>query len=445
MSLKIAGRLFKQRRFLPLFTLFQAGTFNDNALKQALIALVTYGGVILFSDSIPRGSVVPIAALLFTLPFLLLTAIAGQLADKFDRGIILKWIKRVEVVLMILAAIGFFFESAIMLAITLVGMGAQSAFFSPTKNSVLPQWLEDEALVTGNGLMSGFQFFMILLGQSVGLLLVLMAFPEGSWMTGPRLVALILIVLAIVGWLAAEQVPLAPAPQPSLSVDYNPLTATIRVVVSALKDMAVFRPMLGVAWFYGLSTIFVTSFPTYVADVMRYDQNVLTAILVASTLGILTGSLLCVVLAKGKEAMVLCAVGITGVALFTLDLYITGQAGTREGLGSFADFKAAPDTPRFLFDVVGSSLCAGLFVVPLQAMMQRRANPERRARLMSAGSVMLNLSVNGFTFMLIGLGYLTLPPKFPFLIIFVVSSLVAAYAIWRVFNPHGDLKSVDIA
>lgn len=430
MSLKIAGKLFTQRRFLPLFVLFQSGTFNDNALKNALIGLLTYGGVVLFSD-MPRESVIPLAALLFTFPFFILSAIAGQLADKFDRGLILKVIKRVEVAIMLLAAIGFFLESPLILCITLVCMGAQSAFFSPTKNSVLPQWLEDDELVTGNGLLSGFQFFMILLGQSAGLILVLMAFPESSVLSGPRIVAVILITLALIGWFAAEKVPAAPAPAPELKVDYNPITATLRVLGFALKDMNVFRPMLGVAWFYGLSTIFITAFPTYVADVMRYDQNVLTAILVASTVGILIGSLLCVVLARGREAMGLCAFGIIGVALFTLDLYLTGQTSTREELGTISDFFAAPETPRFLIDVVGASLCNGLFVVPLQAMMQRRADPEKRARLMSAGSVMLNISVNGFTFMLIGLGYLTLAPNFPFLIIVIVSTIVAIYAVHR--------------
>ena len=431
MSVKLAGKLFVQKRFLPLFVLFQAGTFNDNALKQALIGLVTYGGVVLFSDSIPRESVVPLAALMFTLPFLIVTAIAGQIADKIDRGLILKRIKRFEVGLMCLAALGFFLESPAVLALTLIGMGAQSAFFSPTKNSVLPQWLADDELITGNGLLSGFQFFFILLGQSIGLLLVLKQFPADGFLTGPRVVALILLMLAAVGWFAAERVPPAPAPKPDLKINYNPITATINVLAQALKDMAVFRPLLGIAWFYGLSTIFITAFPTYVADVLRYDQNTLTAILVISTLGILTGSLFCIVLARGKEAVGLVAFGITGVALFTLDLFLNSEQSTREGLGTVQEFFADPKGRRFLFDVTAASFCNGLYVVPLQAMAQRRANPERRARLMSAGSVLLNLSVNGMTFMLIGLGYLSLPPRFPFSIIIIISLIVAAYAFYR--------------
>ena len=440
MSLKIAGNLFKQRRFLPLFVLFQAGTFNDNALKNALIALVTFGGVVLFSENLPRESVVPLAALLFTMPFLILCTIAGQIADKVDRGVILKWIKRAEVIIMLIAALGFFLESPAILAFTLVCMGSQSAFFSPTKNSVLPQWLEDDELITGNGLMSGFQFFFILLGQSAGTLLVLMNFPDSGWLTGPRVVAMILIVLALVGLIAGENVPKAPAPRPDLKVDYNPITAIYNTLKDAWANQAVFRPMMGIAWFYGLSTIFVTAFPVYIADVMKYDQWVLTAVLVFSTIGILIGSLLCVVLARGKETMTLTAIGIVGVAIFTLDIYLNSQQSARTELGDLNAFWAAPESTRFLIDVVGASLCAGLYVVPLQAMAQRRANPGNRARLMAAGAVLLNLSVNIITFGLMGLGYLTFPPAMPFLFIVIVSVLVAAYCIWRVLNPH-DYKS----
>lgn len=436
MSLKIAGNLLTQRRFIPLFVLFQAGTFNDNALKNALIALVTFGGVVLFSENIPRESNVPLAALLFTMPFLILCTIAGQIADKVDRGVILKWIKRAEVIIMLVAALGFFLGSPVILALTLVCMGAQSAFFSPTKNSVLPQWLTDKELITGNSLMSGFQFFFILLGQSVGTLLVLMKFPETGFLSGPRVVAIILIVLALVGWYAAEKVPAAPAPKPDLKINYNPVTAIYHALKDAWNDQPVFRPMLGIAWFYGLAAIFVTTFPIYIADVMRYDQWVLTTVLVFSTVGILVGSLLCLVLARGREAMGVTAIGIIGVAVFTLDLYLNGQQSTRTGLGNLDDFWASPVSRRFLFDVVGASLSAGLYVVPLQAMAQRRANPENRARMMSAGAVLLNLAVNTVTFGLLYLGYTSMPPKSPFLFIVLISLVVAGYCVWRVKNPH---------
>jgi len=430
MSLKLAGKLFTQKRFLPLFVLFQAGTFNDNALKNALIALVLTGGITLFSD-MPTESVIPLAAILFTGPFLVLCAIAGQIADKLDRGIILKMIKRVEVGIMILASIGFLFQNSVILCLALICMGAQSAFFSPTKNAVLPQWLKDDELITGNGLLSGFQFFTILLGTVFGTILFQFKFPADSILSGSRIISGVLLILAFIGWMAGERVPPAPAPQPGLKIDYNPITAIWKVLKFAWADQPVFRPMLGIAWFYGFSTILITALPNYVYNVMQYDLYVLSFIQASTTIGILIGSLLCVVIAKGREAVGLMATGIIGVTVFSSDLYLNHYETTRTVQSSIGEFLQDPQMPRFMIAIFGAALFSGLFVIPLQAMAQGRSTPERRARLMAAGAVMLNLSVNVCTIMLIRLGYLDLPPNVPFLIITVISTLVSLYAIWR--------------
>lgn len=440
MSVKLAGKLFRQRRFLPLFVLFQAGTFNDNALKNALIALVLTGGITLFSG-MPTESVIPLAAILFTGPFLVLCAIAGQIADKVDRGLILKRIKRVEVCIMVLASFGFLFQNSIILCAALVCMGAQSAFFSPTKNAVLPQWLDDDELITGNGLLSGFQFFTILLGTVFGTILFQIPFPEGSLLNASRIISIVLLVLALVGLWAGERVPEAPAPRPDLKIDYNPITAIFKVLKFAWADQPVFRPMLGIAWFYGLSTILITALPNYVFNVMQYDLYVLSFIQAMTTIGILVGSLLCVVIAKGREAIGLMTIGIVGVTLFSLDLYLNSYETTRTSQSSLDVFFKDPQMPRFMIAIFCASLFNGLFVIPLQAMAQGRSTPERRARLMAAGAVMLNLSVNFFTVVLIRLGYLKLAPDFPFLIIAVISALVSSYAVFRWLKVRKERKA----
>ncbi|MBL4852917.1 MAG: MFS transporter [Robiginitomaculum sp.] len=435
MSVKQAGALMTQRRFWPLFVLLQTGTFNDNVLKNALIGLITFGGVV-FLSGLPSGIRVPVAAFIFTGPFLLVCAVAGQIADKVDRGVILKTIKRCEIGIMLIAALGFWFVNIWVLAFALFLMGAQSAFFSPTKNAVLPQWLESDELITGNSILNGFVFVFILVGMVGGLFLVGM---EG----GPRIVAVILLVFALVGWGASEFVPPAPAPKPELKINFEPVTATINVLRKALDSPHVLRPMLGIAWFYGLSTMIITTLPDYVANVMGYDRNVLIVILVFSTLGILIGSLLCMVLAKGerwgKESVGLSALGICGVIVFVTDLYFNAPShsvvGPHDPRAGLATFFAAEGSKRMIFDITMASIFNGLFVVPLQAMAQRRADPAIRARLMSAGAVLLNLFVNVVTFALIGMAALALPPKSPFLIIIFVSLFVAAYSVWRTFHP----------
>lgn len=431
MSGKIAGKLLSQRRFLPLFTLFQTGTFNDNTLKNALIAMITFGGFAFLSD-LPSAIRVPIAALIFTGPFTILCAIAGQIADKFDRGVIFRWVKRAEVLIMALAALGFALKNVHILALCLGLMGAQSAFFSPTKNAVLPQWLTEKELITGNALMSGFQFSILLVGTVVGL---------GVLKFGTPMISALLFAFAILGWFAAEQTPPAPAPQPNLKVNYEPVSATISVLRKAFANPDVLRPLMGIAWFYGLSTVFVTTFPDYVASTMKFEEGVLMIMLTSSTLSILVGSMLTLFIGHwkiwGPESVGLSALGITGVTFFTLLLCLLPSPSYSgpETFGPVSDFLAHPQMPIFMAAIIGASVFNGLFLVPLQAMAQRRSDDKIRAQLMSAGSVLLNLSVNLTTFGLIGMAAMRVAPKAPFLMIVIGSAIVAAYAIYRTINP----------
>ena len=431
MSGKVAGKLLSQRRFLPLFTLFQTGTFNDNTLKNALIAMITFGGFAFLSD-LPSAIRVPIAALIFTGPFTILCAIAGQIADKFDRGVIFRWVKRAEVLIMALAALGFALKNVHILALCLGLMGAQSAFFSPTKNAVLPQWLTEKELITGNALMSGFQFSILLVGTVVGL---------GVLKFGTPMISALLFAFAILGWFAAEQTPPAPAPQPNLKVNYEPVSATISVLRKAFANPDVLRPLMGIAWFYGLSTVFVTTFPDYVASTMKFEEGVLMIMLTSSTLSILVGSMLTLFIGHwkiwGPESVGLSALGITGVTFFTLLLCLLPSPSYSgpETFGPVSDFLAHPQMPIFMAAIIGASVFNGLFLVPLQAMAQRRSDDKIRAQLMSAGSVLLNLSVNLTTFGLIGMAAMRVAPKAPFLMIVIGSAIVATYAVYRTINP----------
>ncbi len=416
-----------RRRFLPLFALFQAGTFNDNALKNALIALITFGGVAFLSD-LPSGIRVPVAALIFTGPFTLLCAIAGQIADKVDRGVIFRWIKRVEVGIMLLAALGFYLMDVRILAVALGLMGAQSAFFSPTKNAVLPQWLTEKELIKGNALLSGFQFAIILAATIFGLFVLQM---------GATTISIVLVALAIFGWVSSEFCPPAPAPQPDLKVNYEPVTATFSVLAKAFKHPDVLRPLLGVSWFYAVSTVFVTTLPDFVGQTMGYSESALQILLASSTISILLGALIVFAVGNmkiwGPESVRLTTLGIIGVTICTLVL-ITIPAPLYQGaeeFGPVSAFLADPATPFWIITLSLSSVFSGMFIVPLQAMAQRRAEPLIRAQLMSAGSVLLNLFVNITTFGLIGLGALALGPTVPFWIIIGGSTVVAAYSVYR--------------
>jgi len=427
--------LLLSRRFAPLYVLFEAGTFNDNALKYAMITLITYVAAtnpsFEFLPGLPEEMKVPIASLIFTFPFLIFCSIAGQIADKVDRGVIFRWIKRAELGIMLFAGIGFYTQSILILAISLGLMGTQSAFFAPTKNAVMPQWLDSDELIRGNGLLSGTQFAVLLVGTIIGTALAT---------TNPMALAAVLIVLAIIGWIAAESCPPAAPPNPELKVDYNPITAIWTVVKKILEHPNVLRPWLGVGWFYGLGTIFLTAFPNFIKEVMGYDSSVFMLVMTSSTVAIFVGSLLTMAIGHmkiwGPEAIRLVVVGICGVTVFAALLYIlpVPEFAGDPGTGTVNDFMGHPRTWYFLAVLAGVSIFNGMYFVPLLAMAQRRAHPRIRAQLMSAGSVIYNFAVNILTFGLIGLALTKMSPKAPFLMIVIGSACVAAYAIWRMFH-----------
>ena len=211
MSARIAANLLRARRFLPLLGAQLFGAFNDQFLKNAMIALVTWGGMSLWG--LETKTAVPLAGLLFTLPFFLLSSLAGQIADKHDKALVLRKVKFAEIFIMIFAAIGLILQNPTLLILALMAMGAQSAFFGPSKNAALPQWLSDKELLTGNAVISGLLYVLIMVGQILGTLLILRA-------GGEYIVAVTLVLFAVLGWLSMRKALPAPSPNPDASTPH---------------------------------------------------------------------------------------------------------------------------------------------------------------------------------------------------------------------------------
>lgn len=437
MSAKHAATLLTSRRFLPLFLAQITVAFNDQFFKMALITLVTWGGLSFMG--LEPEILVPLAGSIFTGPFFLFSALAGQVADKYDKSLVLLRVKQAEILIMLMAAIGFYFELPAFLMLTLALMGAQSAFFSPTRNAVLPQWLSDKELVSGNALINGFVSVSILIGQVSGVFLILNT-------GGPRVVAVILVVLSIIGWLAIRKAPPAPPPSPNLKINKNIVAEIGNTLSFAFKHPRVLKPMLGTAWYYWLSAAVLILMPAYIKQVLHYSNIVLIVVLVLFTLGALAGAMTCMMISKGREAVMISAIGIMGVAIGTLDLFIMGGDTTRlaydgfvaasgdskELLGGVEDFFATAHSKRFMFDLILAAFSASLFVIPLNAMAQRRADPAHRARLLAAGALLLNAATTLSQMLVAGFGALSIPMHMTFIMISVMSAAIAIYTFYRV-------------
>jgi MFS family permease len=224
--------LLRERRFLPFFGTQFLGALNDNVFKQALLALLTFQAAAL--TTLDAGVLANLANGLFILPFFLFSATAGQLADKFDKARIIRVVKLCEIAIMVLGAAGFVLRNLWMLMGALFLMGVHSTFFGPVKYSILPQHLRKEELVGGNAWVESGTFLAILIGSIAGGLLI------ASQHASSTLIGAVTIGLAIAGYLACRFIPSAPAPAPTLRIDWNPITETWRNFQFTRQNRTVF-------------------------------------------------------------------------------------------------------------------------------------------------------------------------------------------------------------
>jgi 1-acyl-sn-glycerol-3-phosphate acyltransferase len=371
--------LLRQRRFAPFFWTQFAGAANDNLFKFAFTVLVTYR---LQVDWMPPAMAGLVIGALFILPFLLFSATSGQLADKFDKRSLVLFVKWLEIGIMVIAAWGFFQASVVALLACTFLMGLHSALFGPVKFAYLPQHLNERELTGGNGMVEMGTFVAILLGQVAGGLIV--DIPA----VGPQAVGIACIALAIVGRLVAHWVPASPATDPGLKINWNPFTETWRNLKLAHGNVVVFRSLLGISWMWFFGAVFLSQFPSFAKEVLHGNAQVASLLLVVFSVGIGTGSLLCEMLSRRHVEIGLVPLGAIGMTVFAVDLYFASRALPPAAELTLAGFAAAPAHWRVMADLALLSLFAGLYSVPMYALIQLRAQPTHRARIIAANNIL---------------------------------------------------------
>lgn len=371
--------LLKQRRFAPFFWTQFSGAANDNLFKFAFTVMVTYQVGLSWLPPAMAGLVI---GALFILPFLLFSATSGQLTDKFEKTKIIRFVKNLEIAIMLLAAWGFWQQHAWVLLLCTFLMGLHSTLFGPVKFAYLPQALNERELTGGNGMVEMGTFVAILLGNIVGGLLI--AVPE----VGPHYVAFSCVALALAGRIIAQSIPPAPATDPNLKICWNPFTETWRNLKLASSNLVVFRSMLGISWMWFFGAVFLSQFPSFAKEVLHGNEHVASLLLVIFSVGIGVGSLLCEVLGRRHVEIGLVPVGAIGMSVFAIDLYFATRALPPAASMHVAQFVLQPIHWRLMLDLALLSLFAGLYSVPMYALIQLRSQPTHRARIIAANNIL---------------------------------------------------------
>ncbi len=371
--------LLRQRRFAPFFWTQFLGAANDNLFKFAFTVMVTYQLQVAWLPASLAGLVI---GALFILPFLLFSATSGQLADKYDKRTLIVFVKRLEILIMALAAWAFFTAHIPLLLLCTFLMGLHSTLFGPVKFAYLPHHLGERELTGGNGMVEMGTFVAILLGNLAGGLII--AVPE----IGAHHVGFSCVALALLGRLTAHLVPATPATDPGLKINWNPFTETWRNLKLAHGNTVVFRSVLGISWMWFFGAVFLSQFPSFAKDVLHGNEQVASLLLIVFSIGIGTGSLLCEVLSRRHVEIGLVPLGAIGMSVFSIDLYFASRGLPPVATMGVAEFLAVPGHWRVLADLTLLSLFAGLYSVPMYALIQIRSQPTHRARIIAANNIL---------------------------------------------------------
>lgn len=363
--------LLRSQRFLPLLITQFLGALNDNMFKNALLTMVT---MCLVSQSDILSNII---AGLFILPFFLLSATAGEIADKYNRDKIARILKAVELALMFGVAIVYITGNITLLIILLTLLGTQSAFFGPIKYSLLPQLLDPKELVEANAYVEATTYIAILLGLILGTVLPI------------PLIIVLLITFAFIGYLAAQQIPSAPAPQPQAEISRNIFKALKSVLSLIHKNPVVFTSILGTTWFWTIGALVAVQIYPLSSKILNVSEGAITFFLIIFSIGVASGAICCGKLLKGIIHATYVPISVLGMGVGLYLLYfLTKDYAAPKETATFLEFMGRKSAWGISISLYILAFFGGTYIVPLNALMQTHAPKSHMASVIAGNNIM---------------------------------------------------------
>ena len=424
-----AIHLVRTRRFLPLFATQFLGAFNDNLFRTAMVMLVIYG---IYGDAEQEATFSAIAGALFILPFFLLSALSGQLADAGDKAHIIRIVKTAEIVIMVFGAAGLLLHNIPLLLAALFAMGVHSTFFGPIKYAILPQHLNSDEVLGGTALVEAGTYIAILGGTLLGGVLVLQR-ADGSYHA--ELAAVAVLLVALIGRVSGGMVPPArPEPgAPPLRMDWHIVRASITLVNATLHVRRLFLAILAISFFWAMGAVLAAQFPPLVKNSLSADQTVATLFLATFSVGVAIGSVAVNWLLKGEVSARYSPLSALFMGVFVMDLWRRVYAWPTHagGLHDLQTFLTLPNSWLVVVDLLGVAIAGGMFVVPLYAFLTTTVAKSETARTIAANNIVNSgFMVLASAILAIAVGFFEITVADSLLIV-AMASVVAAWLGYR--------------
>ncbi len=376
--------LIGSRRFLPLFVTQLLGAFNDNLFKNAMVLYVVYS---VYNSAEEEGAFSGIASAVFILPFFVLSALSGQLADMRDKARIIRVVKAAVIFIMLVGAAGLLMAwkgiavttAAIpLMLLALFGMGIHSTFFGPIKYAILPQHLHKEEVLAGTGLVEAGTYIAILAGT------ILAGWLPVQWAAAG------VVLTALIGFLTGRQVPPAPPLIEAEPLDLNPWRSSVAVVRNTLHDRRVFLAIMAISFFWAIGSVLFIQFPPLAKNLLTASKEVASVFLVIFSVGVAIGSMSINALLKGTVSARWSPVSVIAMGLFVALFYLVCRAWEphpENGLMDVGQFIAQPLAVPLMFCLLGIAVAGGMFVVPLYAFLTTFVDKSQTARTIAANNI----------------------------------------------------------
>lgn len=375
--------LLRTRQFLPLFATQFLNAFNDNFFKMAMVVLITY--TIIQGGEAEEAYYNALAGAVFILPFFILSAISGQLADSLDKRRLILWIKTAEILIMLVGAAGILLHNIPMMFAALFAMGTHSTFFGPIKYGILPQHLKEDDVLAGTGLVEAGTYIAILTGTIVGGIL------PATWS------AVGVILVAIIGRITAHYVPPAPAEADNAGakIDWNIVRSSWHIIRDTLHVPRVFLAIIAISFFWAIGAVFAAQFPPMVKNELAGDNSVATLFTAIFSVGVATGSIVVNRLLKGHVSARYSPVSVLVMGGFVLLLWwvvkgwvpVADTPNDADNLLNWYEFLMIPTGDFILAALLGIAIAGGMFVVPLYAFLTTTVGKSATARTIAANNI----------------------------------------------------------
>jgi len=408
----------KNKKFRPVLLSHLFGTFTDNIVKNIFVFLTAF--------QLTKGSIywIAVAFSLYGIAYLIASLYAGCFADKMPKSKMIQHLKLLEIFVMAFTLLGLFWESRLLMLISLTAFGFCMSAIRIAKYALIPELVPEKTLLPANALIKGFTFISVLVAS------ILLALLNGNDVnTVLNIMGAVLMVSSVAGYVFALKIPETKALDKDIVIDKNPLPFVLQTTNLIEKTPELKFYLLSIAWYWLLGGVIGFFVSGFFRNIIEAKSSVMVLAMMIFSCGYVLGSFICPKLSEKKNLKGLIPLCSLGLSLFMFDaLWAATHVQNPPVPYNVSEFLLAGFSAyRFLFDVLAMGVCAAIFIIPFYPLLQKTAPAKQIGRVFGYTSLVCGLAVFGAILIVLSLIILHIPLVLIFVALAVMNLFFTIY------------------